>query len=122
MSTVQDALPTPVVGAVVGESAPPVIRKRLSPEADLDLDDLFRPAASPRDALLNMADVLCPSTRCIGSLMNAHRRLRSQGRRLVLHSVPLRAFETLRFLQLDEVLTIVDDEAAGLELLRTDAA
>ena len=118
MSTSCEPLPAAPAGTVVCELEAPVIRESLPPDGEPNLDDFVHPGAH---ALLSMADVPFLDTRRIGWLLSAHKRFREAGGRLVLHSVRLRARETLEFLRLDRVLDIAKDEAATLESLRTSA-
>ena len=119
MSTTYDSpLPAAQVGSVVCELEPPVIRESLSPDGEPNLDDFVHPGGH---ALLSMADVPIIDTRRIGWLLAAHQRFHKAGGRLVLHSVRLRARESLEFLRLDRVLHIAKDEAAALESLGTSS-
>lgn len=116
MSTACDSpLPAAPAGSVVCELEPPVVRESLPPDGEPDLNDFVHPGV---DTLLSMADLPVIDTRRIGWLLAAHRRIHEAGGRLVLHSVRLRAQESLEFLRLDRVLHVAKDEASALESLR----
>jgi anti-sigma B factor antagonist len=54
----------------------------------------------------------------IGWLLGAHRRFRSAGGGLVLHSIPPVVRQTLKVLRMDEVLRLAKDESAARSLVR----
>jgi anti-anti-sigma factor len=120
MSAVHEPVPAAVAGHFIAEPEFPVIRERFSQDEEPNLDELLLPGGHARNAVLNMADVTSLDTRRIGWLLAAHKRFREAGGRLVLHSVRLLVREALAFLGLDRVLDIAEDEAAALDLLRTE--
>lgn len=114
-TTFDSPLPATQTAAVVCEPELPVLRECLPLDGEPDLDDLVQPGV---DVVLSMADLPHLDARHIGWLLAAHRRFDEAGSRLVLHSVRLRAQESLEFLGLDRVFHIAKDEAAALESLR----
>jgi len=114
-TTFDSPLPATQADRVVCELEPPVVRESLPPDAEPDLDEFVHPGV---DTVLSLADRPDLDTRRIGWLLAAHRRFHEVGARLVLHSVGLRAQESLEFLRLDRVLHIAKDETAALESLR----
>jgi len=57
----------------------------------------------------------------IGWLLGAHRRFRSAGGKLVLHSIPPIVGQTLKVLRMDEVFRLAKDESAARSLVRGES-
>ena len=102
----------------------PLVWEGLSQDVRLHLDDLppldefLTPEICARNVLLSLADVVFIDTRCIGWLLEVHKRFGQGGGKLTVHSIRRQAMESLTFLHLNHVLNIAEDETAALELLR----
>jgi anti-anti-sigma regulatory factor len=114
---------TPLADNPVNELEVPLIPKRLSPEGPLSLDDvesldeLLSPGFCACQVALSLADLKSVDSRRISWLAAVHKRFCEEGGKLVVHSVWPPLMEALRFLRLDQVLHVAEDEAAALRLL-----
>jgi len=124
VSSVQEAGSAVLADKMVDESEVPLIREHLSQAGQLNLEDLRSldewpsPDVYSRNVSLSLADAAFLDTRWISRLLTAHQRFREEGGRLVVHSIRPRAMGLLKFLRLDRVLHIAEDEAAARQLLR----
>jgi anti-anti-sigma factor len=84
---------------------------------DDPLAGLLGPGVYGRQVLLSLDRVRFLDTSGVTWLMNLHERFHKAGGKVVLHSVPAQARYVLRLLNLDQVLPIVADAAAGRALL-----
>lgn len=85
----------------------------------VDLESMLGAEVFARRVLvdLNYVDFLDSSG--VGWLLGAHRRFRSAGGALILHSVPPVVDHTLKILRMDQVLRMAKDEAEALSLVQT---
>jgi anti-anti-sigma regulatory factor len=81
-------------------------------------DELLGPGVCAGQVSLSLAKLDRVETGRIGWLMAADRRFREEGGTLVVHSVWPLMMDALRFLRLDRVLHVADNEAAAWRLLR----
>jgi hypothetical protein len=99
------------------------IRDRRTSAESLSLDDvesfdeLLGPGVCSGQVALSLANLDRVETGRIGWLMDADRRFREEGGKLVVHSVWPLMMDALRFLRLDRVLHVADNEAAARRLL-----
>lgn len=124
MSSFQESGSAVLADKMLDESEVPLIRERRRQVGQLDLEDLHSldewpsPDLYSRNVALSLADAAFLDTRWISRLLAAHERFREEGGRLVVHSIRPRAMGLLKFLRLDRVLHIAEDEAAAQQLLR----
>lgn len=108
--------------AVADKSEMPLVRESFSRDVQLSFDDVesldewLAAGDYARNVLLSLHNLTSIDSRCIGSLVTAHKRFCQEGGKLVVHSIRPQAMETVRFLGLDRVLYIADDEVAALRL------
>jgi anti-anti-sigma factor len=108
--------------ALVDKSEVPVIRESFSQDAQLSFDDVesfdewLSAGDYARNVLLSLEDLTSIDSHRIGWLVTAHKRFCQEGGKLAVHSIRPQAMETVRFLGLDRVLHVADDEAAALRL------
>lgn len=81
-------------------------------------DDLLGPGGYTRLVSLSLAEASFIDTRCLAWLLALHKRFSETGGRLVLHSIRPQLMDLLTMLRFVEILSIAEDEAAALELLR----
>jgi anti-anti-sigma factor len=86
-------------------------------DGDEPLVRLLGPGVYGRKVLLNLERVTFLDTSGVTWLVNCHDSCRKAGGRLVLHSVPAQARYVLGLLNLDRVLPLARDAAAGRALL-----
>ena len=107
----------------VDELEVPLNGERLSQDEPLSVDDvesldeLLSPGFCACRVALSLANVEFLESRRISWLVGVHKRFCEQGGKLVLHSVGPLLMEALRFLRVDGVLHVADDEAAARRLL-----
>jgi anti-anti-sigma regulatory factor len=82
------------------------------------LDELLSPGFCACHVALSLANVRSVDSRRISWLVEVHKRFCDEGGKLVIHSVWPLVMEALRFLRLDGVLHLADNEAAARQLLR----
>jgi len=108
--------------AVADKSEMPLVRESFSQDAQLIFDDVeslnewLAAGDYSHNVLLSLNNLTSIDSRCIGWLVTAHKRFCQEGGKLAVHSIRPQAMETVRFLGLDRVLHIADDEAAALRL------
>jgi anti-anti-sigma regulatory factor len=113
---------------MVGDAGVPLIGERPSQDGTLSFDnvrsleELPGPGVYARKVVLSLEDLRSIDSQRIGWLLEVHRRFCEAGGRLAVHSIRPRPMETLRFLHLDRVLRVAEDEAGARELLRADDA
>ena len=103
------------------ELAGRVLRSEFIPDLK-PFDDVLGPAGYARSVSLSLAQTAFIDTRCLGWMLTVHKRFCQAGGRLVIHSVRPQIMEILTMLRFVEILSIVADEAAALELLRKGAS
>jgi len=99
------------------ELAGRVLRSEFIPDLK-PFDNVLGPAGYTRNVSLSLAETTFIDTRCLGWMLAVHKRFSEAGGRLVMHSVRPQIMEILAMLRFGEILSIVDDEAAALKLLR----
>lgn len=86
-------------------------------DGDEPLVRLLGPGVYGRKVLLSLEWVTFLDTSGVTWLMSCHESFRKAGGRLILHSVPAQARYVLGLLNLDRVLPLAPDAAAGRALL-----
>ncbi|MFH1923029.1 MAG: STAS domain-containing protein [Planctomycetota bacterium] len=81
-------------------------------------DDLLGPSGYARRVSLSLAETRFIDTRCLAWLLALHKRFSEAGGRLVMHSIRPQLMDLLTMLRFVEILSIAEDEAGALELLR----
>ena len=110
---------TPLADNPVNQLEVPLIRERLSADGPLSLDDvesfdeLLGCGVCAGRVALSLADLKSVESRRISWLAALHQRFCEEGGKLVVHSVSPLLMDALRFLRLDRVLHVADDEAAA---------
>jgi len=99
------------------ELAGSVLRSDSTPDLAL-FDDLLGPGGYARSVSLSLAETRFIDTRCLAWLLALHKRFGEAGGRLVMHSIRPQLMDMLTMLRFAEILSIADDEAGALELLR----
>jgi anti-anti-sigma factor len=70
-----------------------------------------------RRVALGLADATFLDSCGVGWLLLCNKRIREAAGRLVIHSVPPMILDVIKVMRLDQVLKIVEDEAAALAML-----
>ncbi|MFH1269312.1 MAG: STAS domain-containing protein [Planctomycetota bacterium] len=99
------------------ELAERVLRSDRSPDLT-PFDDLLGPGGYARRVSLSLAETRFIDTRSLAWLLALHKRFSEAGGRLVMHSIRPQLMEMLTMLRFVEILSIAEDEAGALELLR----
>jgi hypothetical protein len=113
-----------LAGNPVGQLEVPLSGECLSRDEALSVDDvesldeLLSPGFCACQVALSLANVKSVESRRISWLLAVHKRFCEEGGKLVVHSVWPLLMEALRFLGLDRVLHVADNEAAARRLLR----
>jgi len=84
---------------------------------DKALEALLGADCYRRPVLLDLEKARFIDSSGVGWLMTSHKRFRTDGGRLVLHSVPPMVAQVLRLLNLHTVLSIQPDQAAARALV-----
>jgi anti-anti-sigma factor len=88
--------------------------------------DPFRAAlghnAYQRNVLLDLNDSSYLDSMCIGWLLNAHKRFREQGGKLVIHSLQPVATNAISLLRLNTVFHMASDKEKALQLVQGEVA
>ena len=106
-----DELEVPLSGECLSQDEP------LSVDDVESLDELLSPGFCACQVALSLANVGSVESRRISWLVGVHKRFCEEGGKLVVHSVRPLPMDALRFLRLDQVLHVADDEAAARRLL-----
>ena len=93
-----------------------ITQKEMSP-FDEPLVKLLGAGAYSRRVLLDLGQTEIVDSSGVGWLMTCHKRAREAGGKLVLHTIPPAVLNTLKLLQLDQVLAL---DASENEALRQD--
>jgi len=99
------------------ELAGRVLRSDTVPELK-PFDEVLGPGGYGRKVSLSLAETSFVDTRCLGWLLTIHKRFSEAGGKIVMHSLRPQVMEILAILRFVEILSIADDEAAALDLLR----
>ncbi|OHB83561.1 MAG: hypothetical protein A2V98_24010 [Planctomycetes bacterium RBG_16_64_12] len=128
MSSFQESVSAALADKIDDGSEVPLIPRRRAEEGPLHLDDVQSLDESPspgiysRNVLLSLAGLVSIDSRCIGRLLAVHKRFCQGGGKLAVHSIRPQAMGILKFLRLDLVLDIAENEAAARRLLRASGA
>ena len=114
---------TPLADNPVNQVEVPPIRERLPSDGPVSLehvesfDELLSSRVCAGHVALSLADLKSVESRRIGWLMAVHKRFGEEGGKLVVHSVWPLLMDAMRFLCVDRVLHVAEDEAAARRLL-----
>ena len=101
------------------EAAAGFIRGDLLPDLRL-FEDLLGPDGYARKVSLSLAEISLIDTFRMSWLLIIHKRFCQAGGKLVVHSIRPRVMEFLGVVRFECVLYLAEDEAAALELLRSE--
>ena len=101
------------------EAAASSIRGDLLPDLRL-FKDLLGPDGYARKVSLSLAEISLIDTIRMSWLLIIHKRFCEAGGKLVVHSIRPRVMEFLGVVRFECVLYLAEDEAAALELLRSE--
>ena len=107
-----DPLEVPLSGECLSRDEP------LSVDDVESLDELLSPGFCACHVALSLANVRSVESRRISWLVAVHKRFCDEGGRLVVHSVWPLLMDAFRFLGLDRVLHVADDEADARRMLQ----
>ncbi|MFH1922343.1 MAG: STAS domain-containing protein [Planctomycetota bacterium] len=110
LSDARDALRLEMTGRIVRNEATLVLQS---------FDGLLGPEGYTRNALLSLAETTFIDVSSLSWLLVLHKRFRKAGGQLVVHSVCPPVMASLEMVHFELVLHIAEDEAAALELLRS---